>query len=43
MSIDFSYFSIFQIPNSRLGLLAAASTDEEITRLCSDYSLVDNE
>lgn len=32
-----------QIPHSRLGRLARAGTHEEIIKLCSDYSLVDNE
>ena len=32
-----------QLPASRLGLLASASTHDQIMALCSDYSLVDNE
>ena len=32
-----------QLPNSRLGLLARARTHQQIMKLCSDYSLVDNE
>lgn len=32
-----------QIPNSRLGLLSKARTHQHIMKLCSDYSLVDNE
>merc|ERR1719347_816079 len=32
-----------QIPNSRLGLLSKARTHNDILKLCSDYSLVDNE
>ena len=31
------------IPNSRLGRLEKAGSHEEILRLCSDYSLLDNE
>jgi hypothetical protein len=34
---------LIKIPYSRLGRLARASTHEEIVKLCSDYSLVDNE
>ena len=32
-----------QLPDSRLGLLARATTHQQIIKLCSDYSLVDNE
>ena len=32
-----------QLPGSRLGLLARATTHQQIMALCSDYSLVDNE
>ena len=32
-----------QLPDSRLGLLSRARTHEQIMKLCSDYSLVDNE
>merc|ERR1719242_1891494 len=32
-----------QVPLSRLGLLARATTHNDILKLCSDYSLVDNE
>ena len=32
-----------QLPDSRLGLLARATTHLQIMKLCSDYSLVDNE
>lgn len=32
-----------QVPLSRLGLLARATTHSDILKLCSDYSLVDNE
>ena len=32
-----------QIPNSRLGRLTRAVTHEDISLLCADYSLVDNE
>ena len=32
-----------QLPDSRLGLLARARTHQQILKLCSDYSLVDNE
>ena len=31
------------IPNSRLGRLEKAGSHAEILRLCSDYSLLDNE
>ena len=32
-----------QLPDSRLGLLSRARTHQQIMKLCSDYSLVDNE
>ena len=32
-----------QIPDSRLGRLSRATTNQDILELCSDYSLVDNE
>ena len=31
------------VPNSRLGRLEKAESHEEILKLCSDYSLLDNE
>ena len=34
---------LLTLPHSRLGQLAAATTEEEVSRLCDDYSIIHNE
>ena len=34
---------LLTLPQSRLGQLASATTEEEVSRLCDDYSIIHNE